>query len=44
VANINIALPVHERLNSGGFYSHAVARKLLFEAIVLTVAEGLNSP
>ncbi len=40
----DIALPVRERLNFGGFYSRAEARKLLFEAIVLTVAEALNSP
>jgi hypothetical protein len=38
----DIALPVRERLNFGGFYSRAVPRELLFEAIVLTVAEALN--
>jgi len=39
----DIALPVRERLNFGGIKSHAVARELLFEAIVLTLAESLNS-
>jgi hypothetical protein len=39
----DIALPVRERLDFGGYYSRAGARKLLFEAIVLTVAEALNS-
>jgi pimeloyl-ACP methyl ester carboxylesterase len=39
----DIALPVRERLNFGGINSRAVARQLLFEAIVLTVAESLNS-
>jgi pimeloyl-ACP methyl ester carboxylesterase len=38
----DIALPVRERLNFGGINSHAVARKLLFEAIVLTLAESLS--
>ena len=38
----DIALPVRERLNFGGINSCAVARELLFEAIVLTVAESLN--
>jgi hypothetical protein len=33
---------VRERLNFGGINSRAVARELLFEAIVLTVAESLN--
>jgi pimeloyl-ACP methyl ester carboxylesterase len=39
----DIALPVRERLNFGGINSRAVARELLFEAIVLTVAESLKS-
>lgn len=39
----DIALPVRERLNFGGINSRAAARELLFEAIVLTVAESLNS-
>jgi len=39
----DIALPVRERLNFGGVNSRAVARELLFEAIVLTVTESLNS-
>ena len=39
----DIALPVRERLNFGGINSRAVARELLFEAIVLTVTESLNS-
>jgi hypothetical protein len=39
----DIALPVRERLNFGGIYSRAGARELLFEAIVLTLAESLNS-
>jgi len=39
----DIALPVRERLNFAGINSHAVARELLFEAIVLTLAESLNS-
>jgi pimeloyl-ACP methyl ester carboxylesterase len=39
----DIALPVRERLNFGGINSHAVARELLFQAIVLTVVESLNS-
>jgi pimeloyl-ACP methyl ester carboxylesterase len=39
----DIALPVRERLNFGGINSRAVARELLFEAIVLTLAEFLNS-
>ncbi len=43
MANINIALPVRERLNFGGYYSRAAERNLLFEAIVLTVADALNS-
>lgn len=38
----DIALPVRERLNFGGINSRAVAREVLFEAIVLTVAESLN--
>jgi pimeloyl-ACP methyl ester carboxylesterase len=38
----DIALPVRERLIFGGINSRAVARELLFEAIVLTVAESLN--
>ena len=38
----DIALPVRERLNFGGVGSRAVERGLLFEAIVLTVAESLN--
>jgi len=38
----DIALPVRERLNFGAVNSHAVERELLFEAIVLTVAESLN--
>jgi hypothetical protein len=37
----DIALPVRERLNIGGMNSRAAARELLFEAIVLTVAESL---
>jgi pimeloyl-ACP methyl ester carboxylesterase len=39
----DIALPVRERLNFGGINSRAVERELLFEAIVLTVVESLNS-
>jgi pimeloyl-ACP methyl ester carboxylesterase len=39
----DIALPVRERLNFGRINSRAVARELLFEAIVLTVVESLNS-
>jgi len=39
----DIALPVRERLNFGGINSRAAARELLFEAIVLTLAEFLNS-
>jgi len=39
----DIALPVRERLNFGGINSRALARELLFEAIVLTVAESMNS-
>jgi pimeloyl-ACP methyl ester carboxylesterase len=39
----DIALPVRERLNFGGIHSRAVARELLFEAIVLTVVESLDS-
>jgi pimeloyl-ACP methyl ester carboxylesterase len=39
----DIALPVRERLNFGGINSRATARELLFEAIVLTVAESLDS-
>jgi pimeloyl-ACP methyl ester carboxylesterase len=39
----DIALPVRERLNFGGINSRTQARELLFEAIVLTVAESLNS-
>jgi hypothetical protein len=39
----DIALPVRERLNFGGINSHALARELLFQAIVLTVVESLNS-
>jgi pimeloyl-ACP methyl ester carboxylesterase len=38
----DIALPVRERLNFGGINSRALARELLFEAIVLTVADSLN--
>jgi hypothetical protein len=38
----DIAMPVRERLNFGGINSRAVAREVLFEAIVLTVAESLN--
>jgi pimeloyl-ACP methyl ester carboxylesterase len=37
----DIALPVRERLNFSGINSRALARELLFEAIVLTVAESL---
>ncbi|MBI5580028.1 MAG: hypothetical protein HY895_12800 [Deltaproteobacteria bacterium] len=39
----DIALPVRERLNFGGINSRAVARELLFEAIVLTLAESMDS-
>jgi len=38
----DIALPVRERLNFGAVNSHAAAREVLFEAIVLTLAEALN--
>ena len=38
----DIALPVHERLNLGEINSCVVARELLFEAIVLMVAESLG--
>ena len=39
----DIALPVRERLNFGGINSRAEARKILFEAVVLTVAEALDA-
>jgi len=39
----DIALPVRERLNFGGVNSRSAEREVLFEAIVLTVAESLNS-
>ena len=42
--HFDIALPIRERMNFGGYYSRAGARRLLLEAIVLTVAEALNSP
>jgi pimeloyl-ACP methyl ester carboxylesterase len=38
----DIALPVRERLNFSGINSRREARKILFEAMVLTVAESLN--
>jgi hypothetical protein len=38
----DIALPVRERLNFGGINSRTVARGLLFEAMVLMVAESMN--
>jgi pimeloyl-ACP methyl ester carboxylesterase len=38
----DIALPVRERLNIGGVGSRADARQLLFEALLLAVAEALN--
>lgn len=37
----DIALPVREHLNFGGMNSRGPARELLFEAMVLTVAESL---
>jgi pimeloyl-ACP methyl ester carboxylesterase len=39
----DIALPVRERLNFGGVNSRADARRLLFEALLLTVAEALKN-
>ena len=39
----DIALPVRERLNFGGINSREEARKILFEAVVLTVAEALDA-
>jgi hypothetical protein len=39
----DIALPVRERLNFGGAGSRADERRLLFEALLLTVSEALKS-
>jgi hypothetical protein len=39
----DIALPVRERLNFGGVNSRADARQLLFEALLLAVAEALKN-
>lgn len=38
----DVALPVRERLNFGGAGSRAAERRLLFEALVLTVGEALG--
>jgi pimeloyl-ACP methyl ester carboxylesterase len=39
----DIALPVRERLNFGGINSHRNERKVLLEAMVLTVADSLKT-
>jgi pimeloyl-ACP methyl ester carboxylesterase len=39
----DIALPVRERLNFGGINSRIETRKILFQAMVLTVVESLNA-